>query len=837
MSIVTVRRAAFSLVVLLSRTPAPHERIGSLILGATLAVELHCTLDDLARTSFRVGDAEAVADGPFGNAALASSLTGSAAAELVGALAGSGTGPLLRVEARRIDGLNRRWEVPLAEVLAGGVDDISACVRLVTADGGTVTDVPPVVAGRTRDLAATGGTLMLRHGVLRPVASLVRPHPAVLATLVASESLLLVPLAPVVSGPGLEASPLLGDRDGTSHWYLPELTLLVPPAGQDPDTSPFRYDLATVGHQDDGSPGLEATVTVTLAAGPSGATTAAWEAAGRPAMKPLDCTPTVGLRIPFRDAQGRAASEVIPATGTSVAGVLGEAGSTLTATFVVQDRWARLAYGVLSYPGYQAQAPTVEVGLTHSGWRESRRFQIDPALIAGGKLLALRRGDDATRAVAPTQVLGMAKARIQLHPPVLQAEPLGVTQWRQVTATAAASVPTVLPCADHGQLYRQQGAAGWEAIGCQDTLRLGQADHRVWQPEPVATADVTVFRSLTQPGRYLVVPAAYAVGRHPADDHDRALRPTLLLTSTIDVDDPSGIRCVLAAALQADLNPARWAMLGAELRAKAGRDVVLLTPWQAALTPTVSWAIPGADDLDCVAVDDGFTLVLSTDIPGLLTLRAMLQRGGFLGSARWQLPGGDLAVATLRLDLGRVVGPAEGPVTVTRTVDEARLTNLLGSRVAVRRLTADGTVVASPGLVLEAHGSATVALPAGTVGELAVDHEVEAGTETLDESRSYIDDLELAVTFVATGDLTQVAGIEISCTLLGDAPAPLTLTRSTRQGERQFLMPLTRYAEDPTLRFTATAVAADGTRTAAPAVDWPLRSRGVLIPIDTPTPA
>ena len=50
MSIVTVRRAAFSLVVLLSRTPAPHERIGSLILSATLAVELHCTLDDLAVT-------------------------------------------------------------------------------------------------------------------------------------------------------------------------------------------------------------------------------------------------------------------------------------------------------------------------------------------------------------------------------------------------------------------------------------------------------------------------------------------------------------------------------------------------------------------------------------------------------------------------------------------------------------------------------------------------------------------------------------------------------------------------------------------------------------------
>ena len=74
-----------------------------------------------------------------------------------------------------------------------------------------------------------------------------------------------------LGGPILDGSPLLGDRDGTSRWYLPELTLVVPPPGQDPDTSPFRYDLVTVGHQVDGSPGLEATVTVTLAAGPSAA--------------------------------------------------------------------------------------------------------------------------------------------------------------------------------------------------------------------------------------------------------------------------------------------------------------------------------------------------------------------------------------------------------------------------------------------------------------------------------------------------------------------------------------------------------------------------------------
>ena len=848
-SIAEIRRdpsgaPACSVTFLLSRRPAPHEPIAGLVMTATLAVDLRCTLDDLAWVEFTLQVAEPVrteSRGPFGAAALAATFAGDDARGLLAALAGGGGGPDLVIRARRTDGMSGQWRRPVADLIAPLLGaDPERVVHLVTAEGGTVGDVFPARSTRTR--GPRQDMMLLRNDAVLPVAMAVRPHAVLLDASIRHEILLPILLTPAETGPVLSDAPLLADRGTADRWYLPEVTLVAPAPGQDPGGSPFRFDLVPSGHQPDGSPGLEATVVLTLAAGPSAATREAWEQAGRPAMKPVPCEIQVALRIPFRAGQDTH-DEPVAASSMAVQGVFGEDGSRVTATFELQDTWARLAYGALSTPGFQANPPSVEVTMAHKGWRASHRLPFDSiSQLSAGKLIALRRREDSTRSLAATQLMGMAKAEIRLTPAIAQLRPeklqaLHVIQYTEVATTATRRVECVLPCADHGQLYRQSGPGGWDAIGCQPALRLGETEYRLWQPEPVtSTTQAAVFRSLTQPGRYLVVPTSYCVGRYPADEPGRAYEPTLLLTSTIDVENPANIRCVLAAALEPELNAAQLALLAGELRAKAGRAVDLVTPWQAGLTPEVRWAAPQADSLDCVAIDTGFTLVLTTDIPGLLTLRALLQRGGLVGSARYRLAGGDEVTATLRLDLSRVVGPPDGPVDLVRSGDELQLTNRLGRRVAVQRLIADGAVVASPGVMLAPGATASVAVPAGTPDPVLPDCAVEPGTESLDETRSYIEDLHLGVTFVATGDLTSVAGLEVAATFLGAAADPVTLTRTQRQAERQFVLPLTTYAADPAVTFTVTAVGTDGTRTAAPPVDWPVRTRGVLVPLSTPVP-
>ena len=849
-------RPHLSVTFLLGRTPAPHEPIGALVLSATVSVGLVSRLDNLVWIGFNLEVADPVraeSHGPFGSAALATTLAGEEAQRLLAALAAGRGGPTLELQARRSDQTTAYWLFDLAEVLAPVLAvDPSAFVHLVTVEGGTVREVfRPRAATRTRG-PGDPGPMVLRKQVITPIAQVVRPDISSRLELhtighVAprKDQLLGIHVDPQEVGPILGSGALLDDRGGASHWYLPEVTLERPATGADAETSPFRFDLATSGHQPDGTPGLEATVVLTLAAGPSAATLEAWKQAGKPTLAPLPCSVQIGLRIPFLDAQGQTQVETVMATSVVQSGTFGDRGSTLQASFSLANNWARMAYGALSTPNFQTTAPTLRVTLDHAGWQSQGTVLPDKFLdlVATDKVVALRQRGDLSRPLAKTQIVSLAKAGVQLSPTLAKANlPIelrpGVVAWSWISRSSVVEVDAVMPCAEHGQLYRQAGDQGWVAIGCQPALNLGQTEYRTWQAETITSVSgVRVFRSLTQPGRFLVVPERYGIGRHPADDPVRSLRPTLLLTSTIDVDDPANILCVLAAALEPATNRAEFDLITAELEQRTNREVTLLSPGQAGLVPEVVWAVPGVRSLDSVPIDTGFTVVITTGIPGFLALKTLLTIGSVVGSARYRLPGGIEFASTLRLDLSNVVGPMEGPVRPARSGDEVTLTNPLARRVAVHRIVAGGTAVASPGLVLAPAASATVTLPAGAPDPISVDHSVEPGAESLDEARSYIEDLQLGLTFIATGDLVGIAGLEIASTFLGHTHEPFTLTAAQRSREREFVLPLTAYATDPALTFTVTAVGTDGTRTSTAPLTWPVRSRGVLIPIATPTQA
>lgn len=904
-TVVDVRRdagvALANVTVLLDRAPAPHEGLADLVRQVTVALDLVCPLDRLAWVRFTLADepraddpgtglgtttggttasgaaggrgvASIEAHGPFGQAALQGSFTGEQARRLLTGLAGgrsavgsgsggggsSGGGAVVRVEARRDDGMTGQWQVDLLELLSPVIaerpDDV---LHLITLDGEPVPR--PVSARPTRGLGELGAMPMMRltKQAIMPLTQVIAPEPkAVLIPVNGAVSRLrldpglvvMFPVTPLETGPVLSGDPLLADKGDGSRWYLPELTLVRPAAGIEPENSPFGFDLRTAGHQADGTTGLEASLTLTLAAGPSAATTQAWHAAGDPTLKPVPCEVQVGLSIPFRDEHGATRTEVVAASETVVNGEFGTAGSTVTVRFRLTDAWARLAYGTLSTPGFQSSPAQVMVTLAHAGWRPERVAHAPVTtfpLLNTKAQLALRRADQPQRSLASTHLAGLAKARIRIQAPITELEPIdqiSVARHTWVQSTVVVPVEVSLPCADHGQLYRQldDRSGTWQALGCQPALRLGETEYRTWQREPATSvAGVHLFRSLTQPGRYLLIPETHQIGRRRLTDPDDPLAPTLLLSTVIDVDNPANIRCVLAAALESDLTSADRARIAAELSARGGRPVDLVDPWRAGLNPDLAWAVPSTMTVECMPIDTGFTVLLTTDIPGVQTLRTLLTRSGLIGSARYRLPGGDEITSTLRLDLTRVVGPPDGPIAVTRAGDQLTLANRAGRRVSVAAVLVAGAVVASPGLVVAPDESATIDLPAGTgsdltADDLTLDWQAEPGTESLDEDRSYIDDLNLGVTFIATGDLSKVAGLEISCDLLGHQPDVLLLTSRQRQGERQFVLPLTSYAANPVLRYTVTAVSADGTRTPAAPVDWPVRTAGVLIAIPTP---
>jgi len=355
-----------------------------------------------------------------------------------------------------------------------------------------------------------------------------------------------------------------------------------------------------------------------------------------------------------------------------------------------------------------------------------------------------------------------------------------------------------------------------------------------------AKGHATVYRSLRSPGRFLVLPRRYAVGRFEPTDAQRAYRPMLLLHSTIDIDDPTGIRCALVGSLQPDVPPYMRAAILAELRRTAHPDPALEWLPAAGVEPTVDWALPADCELDAVVTADGLDVVVSTDVPGFLALKGLLERDAVRGTVTADLPGGVRLAAELVLGVGAVVGPfGAGPVELgVNRGGRLQATNRSGQRLALTAIAAEGETVATVGEVLAPGAGTELDVPHNGTRFDAV-YALEGGQEQLDEVRAYVEDLRLGILFVATGDFAASGsvGLQVRTRFLGrDDLEPLVLTATAREAERSYVLPLTGFAADPAVDFQVTSVAADGTRRDGPWTSWPVRTRGALVPVSAPKP-
>ncbi|MDN4645889.1 hypothetical protein [Arthrobacter sp. PsM3] len=729
-------------------------------------------------------------------------------------------------------------------------------IHLVSSGGGRLDGILPARAasgtrgpgGALMPFIAGGGRVVSVASALgsaRPGAAtaLMLHHPGVTAHPITHHLADLELIAPApVQRPGPVANNgaagIWKDRWDASYWYAPEYALELPPPSDSPGPSPFTFDVEPAGgHTADGSPGITATVSVTLHARKSAPTLAEWEAAGRPVLNPVPSTGhMVQLGIPFRDERGTTQTEQISADSLSVQP--GEEG-TLTATFRLMDNWARLAYGALSVPDFQAQPATITVSASFEGWRQSSGQA--PVIAGLHKILSLQTISAATRD-APLQLHGTALAHANVIPP-WQLNAGILAEWRRSTYSwsefAAVRTLTVsVPCSTYGTLYREATDAGKTAIGCRPALQLGQTEYKTYQEItlPAAAGRARIYRSLRSPGRFLVVPARYCVGRYGPDQDDRAYRPRLLLHSTIDVENPTNIRCVLAASLEPDLPPFVRTAITAELKNTAANPVLEYLP-DAGVDPDLRWALPSDASISAVPTGAGFDVVISTDIAGFLVLKSLLERDGLRGSVGAVLPGNVRLSSSLEIGLATVTGPFDsGPIEVGPLRDGTfELTNRTGQRLSVQGLATGGVQISTLASVLAPQQSLTVDGP--QTGGFDVIFDPDQTAEKLDEIRAYIEDLDLGITFVAVDDPGDagLTGWEIQTSLLGISDAaPLVLTSSAREAERRYVLPLTAFAGDPQLQYTVTAVGVDGTRTAAPPANWPVRTQGVLIPIRRP---
>ncbi|MGW3151854.1 hypothetical protein ACWDG1_46160 [Streptomyces sp. NPDC001177] len=753
-----------------------------------------------------------------------------------------------------------RLSVPLAEALAPALDDgIDRVVQVITVAGGRWTGLLPVRQATPRDApgrrltdlrVAVGGEITAVPGLVDrrwpDTAVDVRPDQPWVTDLV-----VLPNPADRRPGPLLDdaAEVLWPDRfDSESLWYLPafEAQLPDPAMSTAVDTAPFRFDIvAEIGHTVDGLAAVTASVVVTLAA-VRPQFDVAIAAAGRATLRPVALTvQSVSLGVPYRDDTGATGIQEIVAESIDVSPMLAD-GSGLVdrarldgavrATFRLTDRWARLAYGALSTPGFQTQETRVSVGVVVEGWRRQR---LGPLVAVDGKRWAVPPGVamSVIRA-APFAVQPVWSERPELLSAVRRAQ----FAWSRLARSRQA--PLLAACSRFGAFYREQVGDSWAAIGCRPAFQLGEARPKPYEQVDVTAAQgwATVYRSTLSPGRFLVVPSRFGVARGGPADGERAYRPKLLLCSAVDAQNPSLLRCLLAGALEPDLPP----YVRSSIRAELGRiehPAPHLEWWPPGSgDPTIQWALPAGVDVDTVLESRGLSVVLSCDLAGFLVLKTMLERGGVIGSMSLPLPGDVVISSTLALGTGVVVGPFDtGPVVIDGdAAGTVTLVNRTSRRIAVTALAATGEPVLQVGRILEPAASVPVdvspaALIPGT--QLDVVHTVEAGAEQLDEVRAYIEDLRVNLAFVASGDLTAagISVLEVRTQMLDrEDPEPLRLTADMREQRREYLLPLTVFVADPILRYEVTSVAVDGTRHSAGWETWAVRSRGAIVVVAAP---
>jgi hypothetical protein len=648
--------------------------------------------------------------------------------------------------------------------------------------------------------------------------------------------------------------------DPKAGWYAPTFTLVKPAASDNAASAAFSFVLAKTGSVlgSDGTArtGLTATVRLTVKATMTPETVAAAAANPDRRLQPVPLQNlSCALQIPYRRAgSSESQSQRFP-------GTVSQAGDQITITVALLDDWVRLTYASLAFPG-TGEPPRVVVSYAFTSYQYI--FDSFQALhvIGGGLVHQIARV--ATVNDLPAQVRGPTLVRQDLkivspsgsvqfdrespsiggRAPATPAVPhLGVTpippadiQPHLIPATTSPHRTLVtrsvvreettdasLPCSSYGNFYLQRNDAGVvTAIGCQDSLKLGETALKAFD-EVTTLRDPAfrVFRSLQQPGRFMVAPTAYRVGRFGDGSGSKAFRPMIMLYGLLDVD-PANNRYALTTTLIPDVTPGALVRLGAKLVAltPSGSTPTIVYPTDpfVAATAGYSWALPAElGTPQALTVLDAITITLSLPLANAALLTAVLDRSGIQGGVTFTLPDGSSVNAALIVD-SNVVGPPEsGPVTVTLQGDTATLTNRTQQAMNVTDLvtsTPSGTnSVVAVNTTLAPGTTVTAKVDPATTRAFA-DATAVAAT-SIEELDVFVEDVTSTVTFINQLNFSnhQLTALAVRARLEGSSHIETVSLAEASTADASFTLPINEYLAHQTLQFALVETRASGTVT------------------------
>jgi hypothetical protein len=691
---------------------------------------------------------------------------------------------------------------------------------------------------------------------------------------------------PIVADP---TAAVWRDRvDATTYWYAPAYELVMPQGSDTLDTTPFLFRFWRVGAASSGVPVLRATVRFTLRPTQSAATRSAIQQLGAVTVKAIDTSAAaVSLVVPYVDA-----TDGSPRT-TTLRATTERDGDDIVATIELLDPVVRCCYGALAVPGFQATPARVSVSYSYACYVpvQPQKLQVvaggkrsfipvvssrdmsaplpdDPYFDAntttfrtsGGELRLTREGTagSTTARRPPTAVLAVAAQPAHLmhsavtvapaatvtivRPPVVLSSVLASflqrVQYARRTLLREDALDTLVPCSGLGAFYVEGEDETPRAVGCVEALRLGQASLRLYDEIPeLAHAAYRVFRALQQPGRFLILPTQYRITRFDRSIQSKAYRPTVCMYAAIDPSTPSNNRIVFTATLEPDIAVHLRRVLFDKLSREA-RDPIISYPTELPIAAQYDWSVGSLLQVqpEVVRAPDHFQVSLSTDVPGALLLRSMLQTSGVYGSARFTLSDGMVLQTVLALELTQIIGPwSTGPVEVVLSGTTAQLTNRVERSLDVSDLAvfrAAGRELVPVEARLASNEVRTVTFSSPATEAYAVTSAPTDVPIILEEIRTFVEDVHTNVIFVDLIDHPShdLQGLSIQARLK-DVPgtSDVMVAGDPPRGTLELLLPLTTYLQHTVLQFAVRKSFVSGPEQTTPWIEWDLERAGNVI--------
>lgn len=387
-------------------------------------------------------------------------------------------------------------------------------------------------------------------------------------------------------------------------------------------------------------------------------------------------------------------------------------------------------------------------------------------------------------------------------------------------------------------------------------------------------------RCLSQPNQFLIVPRRYCISRYPKGDR-KEYCPATVVYAALDPSTPANNRVNLKLTLQPDLPsylrrelmrvtytiiyieslPLELRYL-TEIATNAVRNTWALdssvrTPLQF-LYPTeiatnavqATWLVDSHVHVEIQAEGPLIHVIMETDVPGWLLLKAQLENTGVLGSIQFTLPDGSSVQSSLDLSLRNIKGPWQaGPVEVERLNDEYRkyrMTNRIEQTVhidsvwfldkefspGVRNWLEEVVqVTLEPGQTVD-RSSGLVESYLERVKEFDYIYSVATDDpELIPEVRTFVEDIYATVQFLNLVNFANhnLVHLEIRAQMIGvEGIYSAQLTQSTPTAEIEIVLPLTTYLEKHTLQYQVIKEFTSGERSTTPWFDMYLNQDSIV---------